>query len=164
MKKLNVKKLPPQIVCHRDALPAYQFTQLIFCFRSKSAPNKYRIALFARIVKLNFSVRGGSECFFEGWMPLLFPAMNISADKCLITASNIEIRSWLYALHSILILSSKDKVIGNLALFFDHAPQHIQTRIFGFKLPRTVMARVIEFSGESRAAVRHVMNKGKQYD
>jgi hypothetical protein len=121
------------------------------------------LRLLNRQFKLAALSKESSEVFFEGWMPLVCGA-NYSGKKlykeCI---SNIEERSWIYALHSILFLSCKKDQIYNISQFFERAPERTQVRLFTRRLPATVLARTIEFTSESRATVRHAIKGGGEY-
>ncbi|MDP4535573.1 hypothetical protein Q3O60_05190 [Alkalimonas collagenimarina] len=158
MKDLKVKKLPPQLTCHPRALPAFQFTQFIFHFNRKLQSSEPRLALLARITTLSSILKPDENLFFEGWMPLICDQRNERRKTYSAGLSDIEGRAWMYALQAIVILSSKQSYIRNVALFFAHAPKGVQIRLFGGRLPRTVLARTIAFSGESRASVRRILN------
>ncbi|MCH8489284.1 MAG: hypothetical protein LAT81_05050 [Oceanicaulis sp.] len=158
MKDLKIKDSPPQLTCHPRALPAFQFTQYIFHFNGKRQPTEPRLALLARVSTLSSILKSNENLFFEGWMPLICDQRNERRKTYSAGLSDIELRAWIYALQAIVILSSKQSYIRNIALFFVHAPKGVQIWLFGGRLPQTVLARTIAFSGESRASVRRILS------
>ncbi|MDO6693166.1 hypothetical protein Q4574_07705 [Aliiglaciecola sp. 3_MG-2023] len=159
MKNLQFENSSTVLACHPTALPAFEFTQLVFHFHNERKISEARLRLLNRMFRLTTFSKENKDLFFEGWMPLIC-GLTPSVKKQLRGGiSNIEQRAWLYSLHSILHLSPKKDVIYNISLFFEYAPDRIQARLFTGKLPATVLARTISFTSESRAAVKHAMNK-----
>lgn len=157
MSSLKIKSSTPRLACHPQALPAFEFTQFIFLLRGVSTPSRHRIALVARATKLGITVVGGSEVFIEGWMPLLFSHKGGRKTNYPSNISNIESRSWTYALQAALVLSHKRDCIRHVGLFFEHAPIYVQARFFDGRLPSTTLAKTQEFLGENRSVVRNAL-------
>ncbi|NVK56832.1 MAG: hypothetical protein HWE26_14600 [Alteromonadaceae bacterium] len=153
----KVKKLVPSLVCHPNAIPAFELTQFLFCRDSATAPQPERLKLYARTRKLQYFRKEQNNLFLDGWMSLLLN--DDFTFKKLISAhpSNIEFNSWLYAIDAIVALSNKVNFLPNLGYFFDSAPGHVQARLFCDQVPRTTLAKVVKFSGESRASVRYYL-------
>lgn len=150
----------PNLVCHPLAVPAFELTQEIFCSPSSAPISKHRLKLFSQRQHLAFFERScGNEVFFTGWIPLLLTPENFKKYDVLNGPSNIELKSWTYALDAILSLSSRSNVVPNLALFFSQVPEKLKCRFFLDRTPKTLQALVVEFTGESRASVRYFLNK-----
>lgn len=162
MKKSQFVSSSVSPVCHPLALPAFELTQLIFSFQNTRQVSLPRLKLLNRKFKLTALSKEKGEVFFEGWMPLIC-GIDVSGRKVLKgSISNIKERAWIYALNSIVLLSCKRDFIYNISLFFEHAPRPTQARLFSCKLPHTVLARTVEFTGESRATVRHALKRGAE--
>lgn len=160
MQQLNDKKLVPNLICHPLAVPAFEFTQEIFCSPSSASVSKHKLKHFGQRQHLAFFEKScGNKLFFTGWLPLLLTPENVRKQDVLNGPSNIEFKAWSYALDAILSLSSRSEVLPNLALFFSKVPQGLIFRFFSGRTPKTLQAQIIEFTGESRASVRYFLGK-----
>lgn len=160
MQQLDDKKLVPNLVCHPQAVPAFELTQEIFCSPSSAPVSKHKLKLFSQRQHLAFFKRScGNKVFFSGWIPLLLIPENVKKHDVLNGPSSIELKSWGYAMDAILSLSSRSNVVPNLALFFSQVPEKLKFRFFLDRTPKTLQAQVTEFTGESRASVRYFLNK-----
>jgi hypothetical protein len=159
MKQLKNKNLATNLICHPLAVPAFELTQAIF-LSSPIPLSLHKLLLLSRARRfMCFERADGKYVFFSGWMPLLLNPSDSRKEVVKAGPSYIEFQAWLYALESILLLSSRNSVIENLAFFFFNVPDKVKARLFIGRIPNTTQAQIVEFTGESRASVRHYLRK-----
>lgn len=160
MQHVIEKNLKTNFICHPQAVTAFELTQAIFSSHTESDLSKHKILHLTRICCFKYFERAdGKKVFFSGWLPQILKLDNYKKTDVYNVHSNIEFQAWLYALESILILSCRKTLISNLVLFFNCVPENIKFRFFNGRVPSTLQAQLVEFTGESKASIRHYLQK-----
>lgn len=158
MQHLYKKKLALNLICHPQAVPAFELTQEIFCSSSAREISKHKLKCFGQRQHLQYFERScGHKVFYTGWVPLLLDPESLKKDYVLNGPSHIEFRAWSYVLDAILTLSKRSALLPNLALFFSYVPPKIKFRFFVNQVPRTLKAQLVEFTGESPNSIRYFL-------